>query len=292
MANPVMTLPIMAPSLCSGLRRSRPGRAGPFSLSEPAVLRTILGAAGWNDVQITDVTLDEAHPAGDADSVADVVMEFNPLLVDGLQRHPDLRPATRAAIVDASDRSSATASSISRRTPASSPLTLELTAARVSIPRAPRTVLVRRTIHPGGTGGSAMTETTDWNRKTIEEFRANGGQVGGNFAGAPLLLLHTTGARSGQERINPMMYQDLGDGRVAVFASRPACRPTRTGTTTSSPTRRSSPRSARRPGATRPPCGRRRTGTIWSKQKGDYPGFADYEAKTDREIPVVILEPI
>ncbi len=64
-----------------------------------------------------------------------------------------------------------------------------------------------------------MSDVHDWNRTVIEEFRANGGKVGGNFEGAPLLLLHTTGARSGAVRINPMMYQDLGDGRVAVFAS-------------------------------------------------------------------------
>src|SRR5687767_7612454 len=65
-----------------------------------------------------------------------------------------------------------------------------------------------------------MSEVNDWNARVIEEFRANGGKVGGNFEGAPLLLLHTTGARSGEERTNPVMYQDLGGGRVAVFASK------------------------------------------------------------------------
>ena len=60
---------------------------------------------------------------------------------------------------------------------------------------------------------------SDWNHGIIEEFRANEGRVGGPFAGAPLLLLHTIGAKSGQERVNPMMYQDLGEGRLAVFAS-------------------------------------------------------------------------
>lgn len=49
--------------------------------------------------------------------------------------------------------------------------------------------------------------------------RANQGRVGGNFEGAPLLLLHSIGARSGQERVNPMMYQAVGDG-FAVFASK------------------------------------------------------------------------
>lgn len=51
------------------------------------------------------------------------------------------------------------------------------------------------------------------------EFRASHGRVGGNFAGAPLLLLHTVGARSGQRRINPMMYLADGD-RYLVFASK------------------------------------------------------------------------
>jgi deazaflavin-dependent oxidoreductase (nitroreductase family) len=67
---------------------------------------------------------------------------------------------------------------------------------------------------------SPREQAQDWNRKNIEEFRANGGKVGGGFSGVPLLLLHTVGARSGNERVNPMMYKDLGDGRVAVFASR------------------------------------------------------------------------
>src|SRR6202034_3181117 len=63
-----------------------------------------------------------------------------------------------------------------------------------------------------------VTEAEDWNSKIIEEFRANGGKVGGNFEGAPLLLLHTVGAKSGQPRVNPMMYQKVSDG-YAVFAS-------------------------------------------------------------------------
>ena len=58
----------------------------------------------------------------------------------------------------------------------------------------------------------------DWNDSIIAEFRDNAGAVGGPFEGAPLLLLHTTGARSGQERVSPMMYQRVGDG-WAVFAT-------------------------------------------------------------------------
>ena len=64
-----------------------------------------------------------------------------------------------------------------------------------------------------------MAEANDWNSKIIEEFRANQGKVGGPFAGAALLLLHTVGARTGQPRVNPVMYQPVG-GSYAVFASK------------------------------------------------------------------------
>src|SRR5207249_7385624 len=60
---------------------------------------------------------------------------------------------------------------------------------------------------------------TDFNAHTIAEFRSNHGKVGGYFKGAPLLLLHTIGARTGKPRINPVMY--LRDGkRYLVFASK------------------------------------------------------------------------
>jgi len=65
-----------------------------------------------------------------------------------------------------------------------------------------------------------LTSPADqFNQRAIAEFRANHGTLGGNFAGAPLLLLHTVGARSGQPRINPMMYLADG-GRWLVFASK------------------------------------------------------------------------
>jgi F420H(2)-dependent quinone reductase len=57
-----------------------------------------------------------------------------------------------------------------------------------------------------------MPDMSDWNSKIIEEFRANGGKVGGQFEGAPLLLLHTVGARTGQQRVNPVMYQAVPGG--------------------------------------------------------------------------------
>ena len=63
-----------------------------------------------------------------------------------------------------------------------------------------------------------MADTEDFNGKVIEEFRANGGKVGGWFEGATLLLLHHTGAKSGTERVNPLVYQRVGDS-YAIFAS-------------------------------------------------------------------------
>jgi deazaflavin-dependent oxidoreductase (nitroreductase family) len=61
-------------------------------------------------------------------------------------------------------------------------------------------------------------DVNDWNRKIIEEFRSNDGVVGGMFEGAPIVLLHTTGRRSGKERVNPLVALPR-DGRLFVFAS-------------------------------------------------------------------------
>jgi deazaflavin-dependent oxidoreductase (nitroreductase family) len=63
------------------------------------------------------------------------------------------------------------------------------------------------------------SRTQDRNQRTITEFRANHGRVGGYFQGAPLLLLHTVGARSGQPRVTPMMYLPDGE-RFVVFATK------------------------------------------------------------------------
>src|SRR2546423_6055525 len=63
-----------------------------------------------------------------------------------------------------------------------------------------------------------MSDVNDWNSRMIGEFRANGGQVAGPFEGAPMLLLHTTGAKTGEARVNPMVYQADGD-KMVVFAS-------------------------------------------------------------------------
>ena len=133
---------------------------------------------------------------------------------------------------------------------------------------------------------------SDWNAGIIEEFRANEGRVGGNFEGAPLLLLHTTGAKSGQERVHPMMYQDLGGGPVAVFASKAGApdNPDWFHNVKANPDVTAEIGSESRSFRARVATGDERE-PIWTKQKATYPGFADYETKTDREIPVVILDP-
>jgi deazaflavin-dependent oxidoreductase (nitroreductase family) len=135
-----------------------------------------------------------------------------------------------------------------------------------------------------------MAEVNDWNAKIIEEFRANGGKVGGNFAGAPILLLHTTGAKTGRERVNPMMYRKVDVG-YAVFASK-AGAPTNPDwyhNLVANPHVQAEIGEATVPLTARVADDAERE-RIWTAQKADYPGFAEYERKTTRQIPVVILE--
>src|ERR671935_1645902 len=67
-----------------------------------------------------------------------------------------------------------------------------------------------------------MSDTLDWNAKTIAEFRANEGRVGGTFEGAPLVLVHHRGRKTGREYVNPMMYlpDDNDPDTIYVFASK------------------------------------------------------------------------
>jgi deazaflavin-dependent oxidoreductase (nitroreductase family) len=64
-----------------------------------------------------------------------------------------------------------------------------------------------------------MNTPNNWNRAIIDEFRANAGKVGGRFEGKTLLLLHTVGAKSQQERVNPVAYVRDGD-RLVIIASK------------------------------------------------------------------------
>jgi deazaflavin-dependent oxidoreductase (nitroreductase family) len=136
-----------------------------------------------------------------------------------------------------------------------------------------------------------MSTVNNYNEKIIAEFRANAGRVGGPFDGAPLLLLHTTGAKSGNDRVNPMMYLP-DDGRALVFASaagadqHPAwyfnllANPqvvVEIGTETYH--------------AIAEPVPDPERGELYAEQARRYPGFADYQRKTSRVIPVVALTP-
>jgi deazaflavin-dependent oxidoreductase (nitroreductase family) len=136
-----------------------------------------------------------------------------------------------------------------------------------------------------------MAEMNDFNTKIINEFRENGGKVGGPFEGAQLLILHTTGAKSGAVRENPVVYKDLG-GSYAVFASKAGA-----------PTNPdwyynilAHPEIEAEIGTQKVAlkarvAGKQERDQIWVPWKTANPGFAEYEAKTTREIPVVILDP-
>jgi deazaflavin-dependent oxidoreductase (nitroreductase family) len=131
----------------------------------------------------------------------------------------------------------------------------------------------------------------DWNTKIIEEFRGNGGRVGGPFEGGNLLLLHTTGARTGQERVNPVAYQKLDHG-YAVFGTKAGAdtNPDWYHNLTAHPEVEAEIGTQRLPFTARVARGEERE-RIWSRQKIASPGMAEYEKKTTREIPVIILEP-
>jgi deazaflavin-dependent oxidoreductase (nitroreductase family) len=140
-----------------------------------------------------------------------------------------------------------------------------------------------------------MSEAVDWNAKTIAEFRANEGRVGGNFEGAPMVLVHHRGRTSGREYVNPMMYlaHESEPDIIYVFASK-AGAPTNPdwyhnliaagdgsielGTETYGVTVREVT------GADRD--------RIYAEQAQRYPGFAEYASKTAgvRTIPVLELK--
>jgi len=141
-----------------------------------------------------------------------------------------------------------------------------------------------------------MSEANNWNEKVIADFRANDGRVGGPFEGAPMVLVHHRGRRSGQEYVNPMMYlaAERGDGSIYVFASKGGA-----------PTNPDWYYNLTTAGAGTIELG---TGTfpvtvrelhgeehdrIYAEQASRYPGFAEYAEKTAgvRTIPVLELTP-
>lgn len=131
---------------------------------------------------------------------------------------------------------------------------------------------------------------SDRNLAIIEEFRANAGRVGGYFEGRSLLLLHHVGARTGTARVSPLIYEPL-DGGFAVFGSK--------GGAPEHPhwfhNLAANPDTVVEVGDQLVPVRARIAGEaerqpIWETAKRNFRPFAEYEEKTARTIPVVLLE--
>ncbi len=135
------------------------------------------------------------------------------------------------------------------------------------------------------------TSPADFNAKVIEEFRANHGRVGGMFADMPLLLLHHTGARTGTVRVNPVAYLE-DDGRYVIIASKggaPA-HPAWYHNLIAHPEATIEVGDERiETHASEVHGGERER--LYRAQAERIPQFAEYETKTDRLIPVVVLTP-
>ena len=135
------------------------------------------------------------------------------------------------------------------------------------------------------------TSPADFNANIIAEFRANEGRVGGMFEGTPLLLLHHVGAKSGQSRVNPLAYQEDG-GRCVIFASK-------AGAATNPDwyyNLKAHPETTVEVGTdTIEVVASQATGEererLFRTQAERAPAFAEYEKKTDRVIPVIVLTP-
>ncbi len=132
----------------------------------------------------------------------------------------------------------------------------------------------------------------DWdafNAKIIVDFRANEGVVGGMFEGATLLLLHHRGARTGTERVTPLVYRPDGE-RWILFASK-AGAPSNPGwyhNLVANPEVRIEVGTQTLDVVARELTGAERD-TFFEAQKADVPQFAEYEAQTTRTIPVLAL---
>lgn len=132
---------------------------------------------------------------------------------------------------------------------------------------------------------------SDFNKKVIEEFRANEGKVGGHFEGANLLILHTIGAKSGKERVNPLMYLP-DDDRYVIIASKAGApsNPDWYYNVVANPDVTievgTEELQAQASVADEP-----ERSELYERMVAVAPGFEEYRQKTDRTIPVVILEP-
>ncbi|OBB02250.1 deazaflavin-dependent nitroreductase [Mycobacteriaceae bacterium 1482268.1] len=136
-----------------------------------------------------------------------------------------------------------------------------------------------------------MASEREFNERNIEEFRRNGGKVGGQFEGFPLLLLTSTGAKSGQERLNLIAYFDIDD-KIYIVGSA-AGRDSSPAWVFNLRTHRDAQveigDAPKRPAKARE-LPRDERDRIYEIVKERAPGFADYEKRTDRVIPVFELD--
>jgi deazaflavin-dependent oxidoreductase (nitroreductase family) len=128
------------------------------------------------------------------------------------------------------------------------------------------------------------------NRKVIEEFRGNGGNVGGQFAGAPMVLLTTKGAKSGKTYVNPLVYSRDGDKYVIIasYAGGPK-NPSWYHNLVAHPTPTVEIGGERFQANATFPSGAERE-RLFNQQASQMPIFNEYRKKTARQIPVVVLE--
>ncbi len=134
-----------------------------------------------------------------------------------------------------------------------------------------------------------MSDLNDWNAKVIKQFRANDGRVGGDFEGAPLLLLHTRGAKTNEERVNPVMYLEY-EGRLFVFASKAGANtnPDWYYNLVANP-EVTVELGGEALAATATVIRGEERGRIYAVQASRLPQFGEYQTKTTRSIPVVEL---
>ena len=141
--------------------------------------------------------------------------------------------------------------------------------------------------------GRSSSGASDFNAKIVEEYRANGGKLGGMFAGADLLLLHHTGVKSGVRRVSPLAYQRIGES-FAVFGSRAgsAANPDWLYNIVAHPDTTIEIGTKTVPVVARVAEPAERD-VIWDRQKRRVPQFAEYEKKAaPRKIPVIVLDPV
>jgi len=138
-----------------------------------------------------------------------------------------------------------------------------------------------------------MSDMQDFNQAIIDEFRANHGVVGGGFAGAPVVLLTTKGARSGLTRTNPLVGQRGGDGSMYVFASAAGSpkHPDWYHNLVANPEVEFEFGDERHD-ATASTVESEERDEIYARQVAAFPDFGAYEKKTTRVIPVIKLTPI